>query len=78
MDNLLDPKRMTEDFMAFKGFDINTASGRRKAISWLEKAEGNDMFFSSAEGWTEDQLAFDNIIGEMRRGTMLEYLKGAE
>lgn len=76
MNDDYSPKSITEEFMAFKGFDISTKAGRKEAIEWLEKASGNDMFFLSAEGWTEEQLEVDNFIGEMRRGTMLDYLKG--
>ena len=67
-------KQMTENFLSFKGFDIKTEAGVKNAIEWLKKAKGNDMFYNEASGIPE-QDAFDQVVGEMRRNTMLEYLK---
>ena len=67
-------KQMTEDFLSFKGFDLGTDTGVKKAIKWLEQADGNDMFYRESSGIPEED-AFDSMVGEMRRSTMLEYLK---
>lgn len=55
------------EFLTSKGFDIKSPDDLKKALHWLQVADGDDLMYGEPSG--DD---FDIMVGEMRRPMLIE------
>lgn len=55
------------EFLTSKGFDIKSPDDLKKALHWLQVADGDDLMYGEPSG--DD---FDKMVGEMRRPMLIE------
>lgn len=69
-----DAKKITEEFFAHKGLNINKKTDLKKALTFMKKATWEDMFFSEkyeSIEWSD----LDKKVGNQRLEIVNGYLK---
>jgi len=59
-------------FLSNKGFDTTSLEGLKKALSWLQTADADELMYGEGTG-----DSFDIMVGEMRRPMLIESVEKA-
>lgn len=69
---MLTQDQVNLNFIAYKGFDIHSAVGLQKALTWLQTTGADNLMYGNPAG-----DSFDITVGEMRRPMLIASVEAA-